>query len=518
MVYSSETSKWKAYQFNDPFAAGSFFVCNKISQIFCRPDCDTRPITNLKLEIKFVKTSSDALKLGYKPCEHCDPINTSMAIDVNLLIKCVSTVNDRIGFIPPLLDENEESNSLKIKENILESKKLNQQEILNKFEAHSHEHRGSVPVISTYNKTPKDLSLSKNDSDHYRLVDLACRHLALAAAINVFQPKPIITDEPQQPSSPGAGGKRRRRRRGGVLGFKELAAKSKLSAWHFHRVFKSVTGLTPKTYGDKCWEFVKKVKESGEYTSFEEYSMNSPAASSSDNTTPNSPQLLPLGKSSAVSNASSSPQDDGTTTASYPITPPSQTFTAAGSNLNSAISEFPQFGFPSSTSTSSADQYFSFTTAPPTLDPSSKTFSYQDLSRLQGKHDSTTSLFNNANNLLQYTQFQQPPVHYQHQQPQPQQQVYDSIPSSTTGSVSESYGNMFDELSHVDTTTTSTNPLDYNANTFDDLYSLNTFDESLFNNDTLFQVGAGTGTTSNNSSNNNEENKNSYSLMTTIGL
>ena len=124
------------------------------------------------------------------------------------------------------------------------------------------------------NITSKDLSLSKNDSDHYRLVDLACRHLALAAAINVFQPKQqsTNTDEPRSPTANANGNGKRRRRRGGVLGFKELAAKSKLSAWHFHRVFKSVLGLTPKTYGDKCWDFIKKVKESGEYTTFEVYS------------------------------------------------------------------------------------------------------------------------------------------------------------------------------------------------------------------------------------------------------
>lgn len=541
MVYSSETSKWKAYQFNDPFAAGSFFVCNKINQIFCRPDCDVRPITNLKLEIKFVSNSKQALQLGYKPCEHCDPINTSMAIDVNLLIKCVSNVNTRIGFIPPLLDDDEESNSLKIKENILESKKLNQQELLNKFESSSttniHGHRNSVPnLISSYdNKAPKDLSLSKNDSDHYRLVDMACRHLALAAAINVFQPKPIITndesssqDQPNSPTSNGSG-KRRRRRRGGVLGFKELAAKSKLSAWHFHRVFKSVTGLTPKTYGDKCWEFVKKVKESGEYTSFEEYSMNSPVGTTNlsdddnSNTTsihknthisnPNSP--LNKSTSGIMSNTcTSSPQDvDGTTIALYPITPTSQTTNIGGtgtiSNIDSAISEFPEFGFPT-TNIANADSFLNFSTGLVNGDDSStRAFSYQDMSSLRGgKQDSITnsstgSLFNNTNNLLQYTQFQ------------PLNQSYD--PTTTTN---DSYVNTYDEYSHMNDYHHQQQPQQQqqqqNHHSFDDLYSLTTFDENLFNNDTLFQVG--------NNSNNattaaaNDENKYNYNLMTTIGL
>ncbi|CAH2350302.1 hypothetical protein CLIB1423_01S07030 [[Candida] railenensis] len=252
MVYSTETAKWKAYQFSDPFAAGAFVVCNKISKSFCRPDCDARPITNLKAEIKFMSSANDALKHGYEACSHCDPINMQ-AIDVNLLINCVTTVNKQIGFLTPLMDENEDKNNERIKENILESKKI--EEI---------SRRSSVPVVSFDGKYSKDFentSISKNDSDHYRLVDLACRHLALAAAANVFQQS--LPKVPSSPEEVGASpGSKKRRRRGGVLGFKELAAKSKLSAWHFHRVFKSVTGLTPKTYGDKCSEYLNTINSS----------------------------------------------------------------------------------------------------------------------------------------------------------------------------------------------------------------------------------------------------------------
>ncbi|KAI5954041.1 hypothetical protein CANMA_004880 [Candida margitis] len=305
MVYQAESAKWKAYQFSDPFAAGSFFVCNKLNRFFCRPDCDARPRTNLKSEIKFTNTANEAVQYGFIPCESCDPMH-STAIDVGLLIKCVSSVNTKIGFMPPLLDENEDLNSKRIKENIMESKRVNEVQILKTIggeHALGSSRRASMPAAGpTFNggKGVKDAeytSLSKNDSDHYRLVDLACRHLALAAAVNVFQPKPLAPT-PEESNSPAAngsssnGGSKKRRRRGGVLGFKELAAKSKLSAWHFHRVFKSVTGLTPKTYGDKCWEFVKKVKESGEYTSFEAY--NSPQSQSPKSTTPNSPMVMSL--------------------------------------------------------------------------------------------------------------------------------------------------------------------------------------------------------------------------------
>lgn len=265
MPYSSEGTKWKAYQFSDPFAAKSFFVCNKINKFFCRPDCDARPITNLKSEIKFVNLVSEAINYGYIACDSCDPLSVPL-IDVDLLVDCVASINKQIGFLPPLLDEDEERNNEKIKENIIESKKTNEEQIMQAIGGR----RSSVPVINFEGKYSKDFentSLSKNDFDHYRLVDLACRHLALAAASNIFQPQGAKGSRSVESSPSSSSNSKKRRRRGGVLGFKELAAKSKLSAWHFHRVFKSVTGLTPKTYGDKCWEYIKNYLNSSEYTS-----------------------------------------------------------------------------------------------------------------------------------------------------------------------------------------------------------------------------------------------------------
>ena len=251
MVYSSENAKWKAYQFGDPFATGAFYVCNKVAKVFCRPDCDARPVTNLKLEIKFVDSPLDAIANGYVACAHCEPLSHP-AVDIKFLVQCVASINELIGFLPPLLDENEDMNDQLIKENIMETKKSNKEIIIQTINAR----RSSYPSINIDNgsKEFENSSLSKNDSDHYRLVDLACRHLALAAAINIFAPAPKSPRSPEDT-------KGKRRRRGGVLGFKELAAKSKLSAWHFHRVFKSVTGLTPKTYGDKCWEYLKNIKD-----------------------------------------------------------------------------------------------------------------------------------------------------------------------------------------------------------------------------------------------------------------
>ncbi|GEQ67663.1 hypothetical protein JCM33374_g1328 [Metschnikowia sp. JCM 33374] len=259
MVYSTEESKWRAYQFSDPFAAGSFFVCNKINSYFCRPDCDAHPITELHSEIKFVDTAAEAVNLGYKPCKFCDPTSVP-SIDVNLLLITVREINAMIGFVPPLLDDDEEKVTETIKENIIGQ--------------HSVQRRMSMPTTSSTSKQASPTkattyAVSKNDSEHYRLIDLACRHLALAAAVSIFSPQNSATasesnspkSEDGSSSSSSSKKKAGKKRRGGVLGFKELATKSKLSAWHFHRVFKSIIGLTPKTYGDMCWEFLEKEKE-----------------------------------------------------------------------------------------------------------------------------------------------------------------------------------------------------------------------------------------------------------------
>ncbi|CAK9440542.1 uncharacterized protein LODBEIA_P46080 [Lodderomyces beijingensis] len=454
MVYRSETTKWKAYQFSDPFAAGSFFVCNKLNRFFCRPDCDARPRTNLKSEIKFVNSAQEATSFGFIPCESCDPMH-STAVDVGLLIKCVSTVNNKVGFMPPLLDENEELNSRKIKENILESKRANEEQILKTIngigaagaasvadvKAESGVHRASMPHLNYQGKASKDLettSLSKNDSDHYRLVDLACRHLALAAAVNVFQPKPIVTpEEPVDPAGTLPTGSKKRRRRGGVLGFKELAAKSKLSAWHFHRVFKSVTGLTPKTYGDKCWEFIKKVKESGEYTTFEAFatmppspaslSSSSTCATSSKSSMPTSPVQKPKLKKVKMESTptlfTTQSVADANKLASHspntPLTPPNQQYSSASlSQLSTVQSEMPDSFYPQSSAlsfdddetlqnlpsfdmgdesnnNSSSNNYYSDENGHNYLHM--KAFSYPDLSKFRGD-----SLFNHSQP-LQYS-------------------------------------------------------------------------------------------------------------------
>lgn len=224
-MYSTDATRWRAYQFLDPFAADAFFVCNKINTHFCRPVCDAHPTTELHSEIKFVDTAADAVRLGYAPCSACNPTQP-VQIPVALLLQTVREINASIGFVPPVLDDDDDRLASLLMAPVVPASR-----------------RMSVPA-----GLPKPTAVSKNDSEHFRLIDLACRHLAVAAAQSIFTPS---EDDKKK------GGKKRR---GGVLGFKELAIKSKLSAWHFHRVFKSIIGLTPKTYGDMCWEYLEAEK------------------------------------------------------------------------------------------------------------------------------------------------------------------------------------------------------------------------------------------------------------------
>lgn len=209
--YVTAAARWEAYQFSDPFAATAFVCCNKRHNVVCRPSCDVLAKVASKEEIAFLSDVQQAIDSGYKPCIHCDPENLQQEVDIALIKLTIDGINASIGFTP---DSNE------IKKRAL-----------------------SAPEVGTeghYNER----QLTRNESEHMKLVALACRHIASAAAENVS--KQQDQDKNQK-----------KKRRGGVLGFKELASKSKLSPWHFHRVFKSVTGLTPKSYGDQCWKFIK---------------------------------------------------------------------------------------------------------------------------------------------------------------------------------------------------------------------------------------------------------------------
>ncbi|CEP61691.1 uncharacterized protein LALA0_S03e08636g [Lachancea lanzarotensis] len=50
-------------------------------------------------------------------------------------------------------------------------------------------------------------------------------------------------------------------KRGGLIGFRELGYLVNITPWHFHRVFKVITGLTIREYGQLCTEFAKKNRD-----------------------------------------------------------------------------------------------------------------------------------------------------------------------------------------------------------------------------------------------------------------
>lgn len=114
-------------------------------------------------------------------------------------------------------------------------------------------------------------SVPRGEGEHVRLVGkLACTLLLLlppllpAASEEGHEVSHRRTSSMARASSLDPSSRRsfklqRKKRRGGILGFKELAAKAGLSPWHFHRVFRSVTGLTPKAYGDACWNTVTSI-------------------------------------------------------------------------------------------------------------------------------------------------------------------------------------------------------------------------------------------------------------------
>ncbi|KAH3662099.1 hypothetical protein OGAPHI_006280 [Ogataea philodendri] len=255
-MYSSEQSKWVAFQFKDPFAADKFFVCHVGKGTCCRPNCDLGFSSFNKSDIKFVDQLSEAVANGFRPCKHCLPDREShpeglsdnfVSINLDLLVKTVEHVNESIGFIKPLMDEEDDKNSA-LKETLWKSNNSGLKKRLS-----------GGPVDDS-----EEVPLTRNKFDHLKLIDLACRHIALAAlsaSCGVSMGEEAVSRSPSPPESRRgsvARPSRKKRRRGGVLGFKELASKSNLSPWHFHRVFKSVTGQTPKAYGDKCWEYISR--------------------------------------------------------------------------------------------------------------------------------------------------------------------------------------------------------------------------------------------------------------------
>lgn len=115
---------------------------------------------------------------------------------------------------------------------------------------------GPSALLEAPTEDMKDVA-AKSEMSHFRIICDACGFIVasvgravLAAARDAARdaaPADLASFRPKPPL---------RKRRGGILGFKELALRAGLSPWHFHRVFRYITGVTPKTYGEALWEYL----------------------------------------------------------------------------------------------------------------------------------------------------------------------------------------------------------------------------------------------------------------------
>ena len=259
----------KLYTTDDKFVYGL-----KSTKTFCRSDCTQNQITR-KSSIEIFDDALKAMENSYKPCDHCKPQVNNNAINETVIDNTVMAVNASIG-----LDFNfDESNNSRLRHHRSASSIVapTQQQSLDGWTprrasiSNGHIPLATSAITKAMNQQQQQQQQQqqlgthhtrkrreRGDSDHLRLVDEACHHIAAAAAAAAVAANSNNEDDDNNDREfDGNNSKlQRKKRRGGILGFKELASKAGLSPWHFHRVFRSVTGLTPKAYGEACWNAV----------------------------------------------------------------------------------------------------------------------------------------------------------------------------------------------------------------------------------------------------------------------
>lgn len=180
------------------------------------------------------------------------------------------------------------------------------------------QHFYAPTFTTTTHSTPRREERHRGEGDHARLVNEACLHIAAAAAAAAQQAVKSSNEEDiknNQYASPSRNASvdrkkqmfklQRKKRRGGILGFKELAAKAGLSPWHFHRVFRSVTGLTPKAYGDACWNTVTSSMPPIRAMPIQTIVNNTNSGNINSNTVPNNNNMMQFYKAPSRSASSS---------------------------------------------------------------------------------------------------------------------------------------------------------------------------------------------------------------------
>lgn len=54
---------------------GVFYVCVTSTRIFCKPSCPAR--SPLEKNVRYLSTTTDAVRLGFRPCKRCRPLDTN---------------------------------------------------------------------------------------------------------------------------------------------------------------------------------------------------------------------------------------------------------------------------------------------------------------------------------------------------------------------------------------------------------------------------------------------------------
>lgn len=205
-------------------------------------------------------------------------------IALDLTVFTLSKVNDAISFKPQLCFEVPRQDYQSLKENYINftgtSIRKNRSKLfflptnvsdeLQKLNPSIPEDAKRVP--SDGRIYYKNRLITELDYENVKRVETACAFIAYTA-LNSFvhfetelphtrgEFQQEADDEREEAELSPSDSVARALRKGNILGFRELGHLVGITPWHFHRVFKVITGLTIREYGQLCVEFIKKNKE-----------------------------------------------------------------------------------------------------------------------------------------------------------------------------------------------------------------------------------------------------------------
>lgn len=199
-------------------------------------------------------------------------------IAFDLTVFTLSNVNDAISFKPQLCFEVPKQDYQSLKENYIDftgtSIRKNRSKLfflptnvsdeLQKLNPSIPEDAKRVP--SDGRVYYKNRLITELDYENVKRVETACAFIAYTA-LNSFVhfetelPHSEFPHEDDDEDLSPSDSVSRALRKGNIVGFRELGHLVGITPWHFHRVFKVITGLTIREYGQLCVEFIKKNKE-----------------------------------------------------------------------------------------------------------------------------------------------------------------------------------------------------------------------------------------------------------------